>query len=852
MSPSRRVKAVRTRSSKRIRRTTPSTSLASPADWVWSALHIARRAAMADDIAHIPCIQDMANIFTRMLEQLQEMTRNMDDFEVITNEIGVLIESVVQYAREREPMSQRFVGVCNGILSSISSMQSEMEEIIGSIGGLHTRSAKAKIQGFLSSYQLRVKCLRSDLQLLSSTGILSNATGFTISHAISDNHGNLQINSNGMTDMLADHLDADQMSTGRADELDMSHFRKIKFGDLKAVNNRWTRTRRELMWNDENYEKGQPVAQEFTVRMGGEFKTARMYVGEDALQSFKNDVGIILRQKFRQVLLSSSSSLIRTLALIDNFRHPHIIELFGVCLSDKVPTLIFHGDLRRVNDDKHLGVRDALHRKFRLCREWQVGNNTSPNRCFDAYHFEVARRYLKEKYHDQIILDDDYVVPIKIFRTNYSLHGYVDSFQHLKVSIESPVESNNWDPAYFDPPRVTSSELKAIEDGLSDGTIRDRSQSDKKKFLLAIYDHMFWDFQSVSPPFRKPTTLISPMRRAGAVRLTFDREYHFKWGHWQVHPHGLNVEMSYVTIENSSWTRSDRYALVAMIWCSGYFSPTLPLQAPEVVFLFVQDPQDVDDVFEIAWFWTKDPKGSERLSEGDMGAFGLCKVRSSKIYVDAQASRRSRLWEELRIYHETFGFGADSPAIPRLLDLPVASVEWDGSRKRFCEKQVKTAWFRIQQDGTGFKRFYTIAMSDLVKISAQLISKPFVTQSMHLPLENCLDESVKSMLKRFIFIFVSRVLPLCEYDLLAARFPFVLALWESGGRGFLGNIDLTVVVQSSSEAGVRVLLAEVVYKTPGSQKTRGDDDDCYRRERAVLLISVVWPGVSASRGIEAL
>ncbi|KAF8340905.1 hypothetical protein F5887DRAFT_919343 [Amanita rubescens] len=686
MSPTRRVKAVRTRSSKRIRRTTPSTSLASPADWVWSALHIARRAAMADDIAHIPCIQDIANIFQGMLKQLQEMTRNMDDFEVITNEIGVLIESVVQYAREHKPASQRFVKVCDDILSTISSM---MERIFGNSGGPNKRSAKAKAYpDVLLPYQFTVTRLHIDLQLLSSsssTGILSNATGVTISHAmLIDNHGSLKINNNGTTDMLADHLDADQMSTGRADELDVSH---IKYGDLQAVTEPWTRTRRELVWNDENYEKGQPVAQEFTVRMGGEFKMARTYAGEDALQSFKNDVGIILRQKFRQVLLSSSL-LIRTLALIDNFRHPHIIELFGVCLSDKVPTLIFHGDLRRVNDDKHLGVRDALHRKFRLLNTYSVGNGSCS--------------------------------------------------QHLKVSIESPIQSNNWDPAYFDPPRLSSSELKAVEDGLSDGTIRDRSQSDKKKFLLAIYDHMIWDFRSVSPdspPFRKPTTLISPMRRAGAVRLTFDREYHFKWGHWQVHPHGLNVEMSRVTVENSSWTRFTipklsskdqrgkpiirccsrfdapllyRQTLLAQaeqimsqikssctsredmalvtsmhrtVFFQGYFSPTLPLQAPEVVFLFVQDPQDVDDVFEIAWFWTKDPKGSERLSEAEMRAFGLRKVRSSKIYFDAQAPRRSRLWEELRIYHETFGFGTDSPAIPRLLDLPVASVEWDGNEK---------------------------------------------------------------------------------------------------------------------------------------------------------------------------
>ena len=34
--------------------------------------------------------------------------------------------------------------------------------------------------------------------------------------------------------------------------------------------------------------------------------------------------------------------------------------------------------------------------------------------------------------------------------------------------------------------------------------------------------------------------------------------------------------------------------------------------------------------------------------------------------------------EELRVFHEALGFAADSPDIACFLDLPVASVEWDG------------------------------------------------------------------------------------------------------------------------------------------------------------------------------
>lgn len=46
----------------------------------------------------------------------QGMKKSRDDFYVITNEIGGLIELTVQYARERKPTSQRFVAVCGDFL----------------------------------------------------------------------------------------------------------------------------------------------------------------------------------------------------------------------------------------------------------------------------------------------------------------------------------------------------------------------------------------------------------------------------------------------------------------------------------------------------------------------------------------------------------------------------------------------------------------------------------------------------------------------------------------------------------------------------------------------------------------
>jgi hypothetical protein len=108
-------------------------------------------------------------------------------------------------------------------------------------------------------------------------------------------------------------------------------------------------------------------------------------------------------------------------------------------------------------------------------------------------------------------------------------------------------------------------------------------------------------------------------------------------------------------------------------------------------------------MFDIAWFWAKDPKGLEHLSQVDMLSLGLREPRLSKIgvagrhevlreprlskYVQRQDFYHSR-WvemEELRIFHEALGFAANSPDIARFLDLPIASFEWDGMLKHIFD-----------------------------------------------------------------------------------------------------------------------------------------------------------------------
>jgi hypothetical protein len=153
-----------------------------------------------------------------------------------------------------------------------------------------------------------------------------------------------------------------------------------------------------------------------------------------------------------------------------------------------------------------------------------------------------------------------------------------------------------------------------------------------------------------------------------------------------------------------------------------YFSPSSHLQEPEPVFLLIQDLQELDDLFEIKWFWAKDSKGLECLNQAETLSLGLDEPRQSDqicLYLRRVSDSKSPIWRKLQIFHEFFGFPADSPDIPRCLDLPVASLKWDGEYLSFLvgfsrlmhtvqitgdENGPLTPWELITTNGTTYVR----------------------------------------------------------------------------------------------------------------------------------------------------
>ena len=188
--------------------------------------------------------------------------------------------------------------------------------------------------------------------------------------------------------------------------------------------------------------------------------------------------------------ISGKSRQPRSYLLTDTSRHPYILQLFGVCSSNKVPTLVFHGgvfsskfrpacvwlsygDLKDLNQADSIGwdleSRDEWCQLFQMVcphvtyqqsinhmgqyEDCQVSIISCAN--FDLNFFKAAFCYLMQEHglrdspcdfmtqEGQFIDDfyDVYALPTgDISFTNCSCHLYVDDSQHLQVSIvRSPI-----------------------------------------------------------------------------------------------------------------------------------------------------------------------------------------------------------------------------------------------------------------------------------------------------------------------------------------------------------------------------------------------------------------------------
>ena len=111
-------------------------------------------------------------------------------------------------------------------------------------------------------------------------------------------------------------------------------------------------------------------------------------------------------------------------------------------------------------------------------------------------------------------------------------------------------------------PKLSLHEMEAIEFALSHGTLHDAHQIDKKRCLLAMYEEISTCLRSC--PLlsdSQDVIMISPMRRAGAARLTFDQcEHHFEWMRW------------------NTWHKDDRSIKICRVFYRNWEYPLDPVR----------------------------------------------------------------------------------------------------------------------------------------------------------------------------------------------------------------------------------------------------------------------------------
>ena len=144
-------------------------------------------------------------------------------------------------------------------------------------------------------------------------------------------------------------------------------------------------------------------------------------------------------------------------------------------------------------------------------------------------------------------------------------------------------------------PKLSLHKMEVIESALSHGT--DAHKIDNKKAcLLTMYDLISGlPCPSLRLEDSQDVIMVSPMRRAGAARLTFDQgEHQFEWTGWNIcdESDGASIEMeSSITIGNDLWTRyvegtidEDFFDCLQIYYTPSCFFPTSSADCRQVLY----------------------------------------------------------------------------------------------------------------------------------------------------------------------------------------------------------------------------------------------------------------------------
>ncbi|KAK2465526.1 hypothetical protein APHAL10511_002418 [Amanita phalloides] len=613
------------------------------------------------------------------------MQKNKDDFRELAEEVCkllVMLRDRVRHHQSSIALSPEFSQLCMEFVQCLLNIQSQMNEVM--------RQQSVRLRGYFKASVVRNLLMRYKVQMGTLRLNFMMLNVFDIRVQIADIRSLLD--AHNPSPITNQQLTRHVMAEG-----DMLGYRQINIGDLRVLTEPLARGRG-------TYEDIAAYTEEFLVQAGEAKKTLRIYHGSKPLHTLRNDFNIVYK-----------------------FRHPYIVQLFGVCSSRHSPGLIFHGELTSCTEYiQALDPLQAIAFSFRMYRQWQSAcQYLSKHESFgQRFTHEMSNVYLEG------LFDDCH------------WYTYLNEIKDLQISVEHPVPRQDNVVArtyqYSHVPPITPSHMATIETVLAHGVLP--TNADKRSSLLAFYKSMLteaeWGYQLEDLNSSRASwprhIFVNPIGNLRGGRLAFKERNSFKWHFtkWDDSDHDCPLhkvgDWSRFTIPSTSspkmptacryaWGKffsnetAERYMWVWLSQAESLrrqireqecilddniligrqieFELTFQSAFPrcsfrpdvQVVYLFIKD-LDTNGGTQV--FWSVNPEGCDRLSPTEETLYGLQKPVMSLELLAAHWS--SNYYHALRVFHQVCGLIPSSNDAARFLKLPMARFE---ANKRTLRKR---------------------------------------------------------------------------------------------------------------------------------------------------------------------
>ncbi|KIL59250.1 hypothetical protein M378DRAFT_188020 [Amanita muscaria Koide BX008] len=251
-------------------------------DWCGDIIKVTTIIANASDLTPFPYIKSAANILVALLEPLQQLQKNKDDFRELAEEICKLLimlrDRLLQYKTSGSIIPMEFGQVCTDFAQCLVNIQSDMKDIMQQQSVRMRAYFKAGVvKNLLSRYKAQVESLRLNFIMLNI---------FDMRVQLADIRGLLDSQDDDTTLVEqkvtqgpaapANHLDLDTISD----------YKQISVGDLQVITEPIVRHRG--VGDDTN----DTHTEDLVVKCENVTKTLRIYRGRDHLETLKHDFNI--------------------------------------------------------------------------------------------------------------------------------------------------------------------------------------------------------------------------------------------------------------------------------------------------------------------------------------------------------------------------------------------------------------------------------------------------------------------------------------------------------------------------------------------------------------------------------